>query len=119
MNGQDTAGHGGLGHWLWQRVSSLVLIPLTVWLLWAITRLAGADYASATQFFSHPFNAGLAILMTAVVAFHAQTGIQVICEDYIAQPWQSLLIWLTRIACFGGLVLMAWAILGIAGSSPP
>lgn len=111
--------HGGLGHWLWQRISSVALIPLAAWLIWAGTRMAGADYAAASQFFSQPIQAGMAIVLTAVMAFHAQSGIQVICEDYIAQPWQSLLIWLTRIACFGGLVLMAWAILGIAGSSPP
>lgn len=109
------SGHGGLGHWLWQRVSSLVLIPLTLWLLWAITRVSGADFATASEFFAQPLNTGLAILMTAVAAFHAQSGIQVICEDYVAQPWQTLLIWVTRVACLGGFLAMAWAVLGIAG----
>lgn len=109
--------HGGLGHWLWQRVSSVALIPLGAWLIWAGTRMAGADYAAASQFFSQPIQAGMAILLTAVMAFHAQSGIQVICEDYIVQPWQSLLIWLTRIGCLAGLALVVFAMLRIAGSA--
>ena len=119
MSGQGgKASHGGKGHWVWQRLSSLVLIPLTFWLLWSVTQLAGADYGAASAFFANPVNAGLAILLTAVAAFHAQSGIQVICEDYIIQPWQSLLIWATRIACIGGLLAVAWAVFEIAGRSP-
>ncbi|NND45902.1 MAG: succinate dehydrogenase, hydrophobic membrane anchor protein [Xanthomonadales bacterium] len=105
----------GLGHWRWQRISSVVLIPLTGWLLWAVTQVAGADYQAASQFFGAGVNAALAILTTAVIAYHAQSGIQVICEDYIPPPWQGLLVWLTRLACLAGLLALAWAVLGIAG----
>jgi succinate dehydrogenase hydrophobic anchor subunit len=59
----------------------------------------------------------MAVVLTAVMAFHAQSGIQVICEDYIAQPWQSLLIWVTRIGCLAGLALVVFAMLRIAGSA--
>ena len=109
------SAHGGVGHWLWQRLSSVILVPLTAWLLWAITRVSGASFAEASLFIGNGFNAAMAILTTAVVAYHAQSGIQVICEDYIPPPWQSVLIWLTRIACLAGLLALAWAVLGIAG----
>lgn len=111
---QTHAQHAGTPHWKWQRVSSLLLIPFTAWLLSVITHLAGADYGQALAFFSNPLQAWIAIAMTALVAFHAQTGIQVICEDYIPQPFQSLLIWLTRIGCLAGLVLMGWAMIGMS-----
>ena len=111
------AQHGGLGHWKWQRISSLLLIPFTAWLLSVITQLAGADYAQASAFFSNPLQAWIAIAMTGLVAFHAQTGIQVICEDYIPQPFQSLLIWLTRISCVAGFVLVAWAMISMSAGA--
>jgi succinate dehydrogenase / fumarate reductase, membrane anchor subunit len=107
----------GSSHWLWLRLSSVILVPLTLWVLWTVIRVAGADYADAIDFIGHPFNAGMALLTTAVVAHHAQSGIQVICEDYVAQPLQSLLIWLTRMACLAGLVLVGWATWTIAGSA--
>ncbi|NIN58517.1 MAG: succinate dehydrogenase, hydrophobic membrane anchor protein [Xanthomonadales bacterium] len=103
--------HGGLGHWLWQRVSSLVLIPLTLWVLWAGVQLAGAEHAEAAALLGHPGHALMALLFTGVMFFHAQSGIQVICEDYVYPPWfQSALIWLTRVACFAGFVVSAFAI---------
>jgi len=106
--------HGGLGHWKWQRISSLLLIPFTAWLLFTITHLASATYAEAQDFFNQPLQAWIAIVMTALVAYHAQTGIQVICEDYVPPPWQSLLIWLTRIACLAGFALMSWAMISMS-----
>ena len=109
-NGQ----HEGLGHWKWQRVSSLLLIPFTAWLLTVIMHMSSASYAVARDFFSQPLQAWIAIAMTALVAYHAQTGIQVICEDYVPPPWQSMLIWLTRIACLAGFALMTWAMISMS-----
>lgn len=109
--------HSGVGHWLWQRISSLALIPFTLWLIWAGLQLSAAGFSEAQAFFSSIVQAAMAVLMTALVAFHAQTGIQVICEDYIPQPWQSLLIWTTRIACTAGLLAMIWAMMSISGGA--
>ncbi len=116
MNGssQPHKAHRGVVHWRQQRLSALILIPLTIWLLWAITRLAGADYAVALEFFSQPLQKGFAIALIALIAFHAQIGIQVICEDYVGPPrFQSSLIWLTRIGCAGGFVLSVYALLNL------
>ena len=106
--------HRGVVHWRQQRLSALMLIPLTAWLLWAITRLAGADYVTTLEFFSRPVQKGLAITLIALIAFHAQIGIQVICEDYVGPPrFQSSLIWLNRIGCAGGFVLTVYALLNL------
>lgn len=115
---QGSASHGGLGHWKWQRVSSLLLIPFTAWLLSVIIHLSSAGYVEARDFFSQPLQAWIAIVMTALVAYHAQTGIQVICEDYVPPPWQAILIWLTRIACLAGFVLIAWAMIAMSTGAP-
>src|SRR5690625_7794385 len=80
-------GHGsagdGVGHWWAQRFSALLLIGLTVWLIWALTRLAGADYSSAAAFLGSPFNATMAILFMVAGFYHGQLGLQVIIEDYV------------------------------------
>ena len=100
------SAQGGVGHWRQQRLSALVLIPLTIWLLWAITRLAGADYAMALSFFSSPLQKGFAVMLIGFIAFHAQIGIQVVCEDYVYPPWlQSTTIWLTRVGVLVGVIL--------------
>ena len=110
--------HRGSTHWWQQRLSSLILIPLTVWLLWAITRLTGVDYTAALGFFNPPLQKGFALALIAVTAFHAQIGIQVICEDYIEPPWfRSTLIWLTRIGCAAGFLLAVYALLNLPAGS--
>ena len=112
---QGNDSHGGVGHWWQQRLSSLVLIPMTIWLLWAGISLTGASYETALYFFSNPFQKFMAILFIAISAFHAQIGIQVICEDYIYPLWlQNTLIWLTRIACLVGFALAAYALLSLS-----
>ena len=113
-SGHSENAHGGVGHWWQQRLSSLILIPLSIWLLWAVTRLSGANYATALEFFNRPLQKGFAMMLFAVIAFHAQSGIQVICEDYVGPPWfQSTLIWLTRAGCAAGFLLAVFALLNL------
>ena len=102
--------HGGLQHWKTQRISAVLLIPLTLWLLWAIVNMTGADFTTARQFLAQPLNTVMAVLMSAVMFYHAQLGIQVVCEDYVYPPWlESALIWITRIGCLGGFAATLFA----------
>jgi len=106
------SGHGGVGHWWYQRLSSVLLIPLTVWVLYAISQLAGADYATALGFFASPLQKGLAMAYIGLVAYHAQTGVQVVCEDYLHPPWfQKAAIRLTKIAVTLGFIAVVIALL--------
>lgn len=103
--------HGGLGHWKSQRLSSLLLIPLTAWLLWAIISVAGAEYAAAAEFFRTPFHSAMALLTAAVMVHHAQSGVTVVCEDYVSPPGlQTALIWLTRLGCLVGFLATAYTL---------
>jgi succinate dehydrogenase / fumarate reductase membrane anchor subunit len=105
------SGHEGLGHWKTQRLSSVLLIPLSAWLLWAFVALAGADHATAARFFTQPFNAIMALLTAAVMVYHAQSGVTVVCEDYVAPPaLQTALIWLTRLGCLAGFLATLYTV---------
>ena len=115
---QHSGSHGGLHHWKYQRLSSVLLIPLTLWLLWAIVKLTGADHASATAFIAQPFNGAMAVLTAAVMLYHAQSGVQVVSEDYVYPPWfQSALIWLTRLGCLGGFIATLYAVFAVASGA--
>lgn len=104
----------GVGHWWYQRLSSVLLIPLTVWVLYAITQLAGADYAAALAFFDSPLQKGLAIAYIGLVAYHAQTGVQVVCEDYLYPPWfQKSAIYLTKVAVTLGFAAVVYALMNL------
>lgn len=100
---------GAVGHWWTQRISSLALIPLAVWLIWAALALSGLDHAGASAWLGQPFQAFMMVATTAVAAFHAQLGIQVIVEDYIpGELAPRALIFLTRAACLLGTLAVVW-----------
>lgn len=81
--GLGAAKHG-VGHWLSERISSLALVPLGVWLVYAALTLARADYALAVAFVRQPLNAVLLALLVAVSFWHMQSGMRAIVEDYIS-----------------------------------
>jgi succinate dehydrogenase / fumarate reductase membrane anchor subunit len=103
--------HGGLGHWRNQRISSVLLIPLVLWLLWTFSTLAGADYASAVAFFRTPIHSFMAVLTAGVLVYHAQSGVTVVVEDYLYPPWlQQVAIWLTRLGCLVGFIATLYTV---------
>ena len=105
----------GVTHWWRQRVSSVLLIPVTFWLLWFGARVSGASFAEASALLAAPFNALAAALTVALVAYHAQSGIQVIVEDYVpGKALPAALIGLTRLGCAVGTVAVWWSVWSVA-----
>ena len=77
------ASHSGTGHFWHERVTSVALIPLSLWFLYVMLGLSGTSEVTALQFLAHPWNA---ILMGAFVGFslwHAYLGLQVVVDDYV------------------------------------
>jgi succinate dehydrogenase / fumarate reductase membrane anchor subunit len=98
-------------HWWRQRVSSVVLIPLSLWLMWSVASVSGANYAGALAFLANPGNALMVVLTVAVSAWHAVLGIQVVVEDYVhGKVLPGLLLWLTRLACTLATLAACWAV---------
>jgi succinate dehydrogenase / fumarate reductase membrane anchor subunit len=86
--------HSGTGHFWHERVTSVALIPLSLWFLYAMLGLAGTSEVTALQFLAHPVNA---ILMGAFVCFslwHAYLGLQVVIDDYIHTPGSKIILML-------------------------
>ncbi len=103
--GRGSAGQG-TAHWLHQRTSALILLPLCGWLLYAIVQLAGADWASAREFVAAPLNTGAFVLFIISVLYHAMLGLQVVIEDYVSRPALELALQLlVKGAAYGAMIM--------------
>jgi succinate dehydrogenase / fumarate reductase membrane anchor subunit len=80
------AAKDGTHHWIVQRVTSIALIPLTLYFLWQLPHIVDADYASFITWIRDPVVA-IGLLLYIVTAFyHAALGLQVVIEDYVHTP---------------------------------
>src|ERR1700754_1483257 len=73
----------GVHHWWAQRVTAVALIPLTIWFVVSVVRMA----SGRTDFgfwLDSPVNAAALILFIAVAYHHAALGMQVVLEDYVS-----------------------------------
>jgi succinate dehydrogenase / fumarate reductase membrane anchor subunit len=99
------AAHHGVSHFIVERATSVALVPLCLWAVWAGLKIAPAGYEGAVQLLSAPLNAVLAILLVLVSAQHTSVGMRVIIEDYIA-------VKTTRVA----LLLLNTGVAGLAAA---
>lgn len=73
----------GTGHFWSQRLSALANVPLTIFLVWLVVRLAGAQRAEMAQVLDNPLVWGLLVLTLVSFAWHMKLGMQVVIEDYV------------------------------------
>lgn len=112
--GLGASGHGA-SHWISERVSAIALAPLSLWAVFAVLRLAGADHASAAQWVGRPVNAVLIVLTLAISCWHMHAGMRVIVEDYIHKTLtKSGLLILNLFVCVLAGSLSVFAILKVA-----
>jgi succinate dehydrogenase membrane anchor subunit len=72
----------GVAHWWAQRLSALLLVPLSLWFCASLIAEAGASRASLVLWLRSPVSAILLILTLAAVFYHGALGLQVVIEDY-------------------------------------
>ncbi|HWA30839.1 MAG TPA: succinate dehydrogenase, hydrophobic membrane anchor protein [Rhizomicrobium sp.] len=81
------AAHSGTQHFWRERITSVALIPLTIWFGFAALALVGAREVDVLTFFQHPWNAGLMGLFIIVLLIHSVVGMQSVIDDYVQQPF--------------------------------
>lgn len=81
----------GVHHWWVQRLSGAALIPLTLWFVFSIAGMAGADHAAFAAWAAEPLNSVLLIVLVAATFHHTHLGLQVVIEDYIHHGFWKLL----------------------------
>lgn len=78
-----SAGNGS-HHWLMQRFSALLLIPLFVWFAYFVISIAGHTKTEILQIIGLPYNIIPINLLLSVGIYHGALGMQVVIEDYIS-----------------------------------
>lgn len=86
IKGVKVSERHGAAEWAAERVSSLILVPLTLWGLWSGCALSGGGYDAALAWFGAPVNAVLLAITLLVSVWHMQMGLKVIVDDYIHKP---------------------------------
>jgi succinate dehydrogenase / fumarate reductase membrane anchor subunit len=115
--GLGSAKHGA-GHWLSERITAIALVPLVVWMVYGILRLAAGDYGFAVQWAQDPLNATLTVLTLAISFWHMHAGVRVVVEDYIHKTLtKSVLLLINLFICGLAGALAVFSILKVALSS--
>ena len=70
IKGVKVSDRHGAGEWTAERLSSLILVPLTLWGLWSGFALSGAGYDGALDWFRSPVNAVLLGVTLLVSVWH-------------------------------------------------
>jgi succinate dehydrogenase / fumarate reductase membrane anchor subunit len=89
----------GTGHFWHQRLTSLLLIPLVLWVGFSLAALP-VDHATLVGWIQQSWVSVALVLLVIVVFYHAQLGLQVIIEDYISShSKRTVTLLLTNLAC--------------------
>jgi succinate dehydrogenase / fumarate reductase, membrane anchor subunit len=77
------SARAGASHWWMQRLTSLALVPLTLWFLCAMIGMLGASRDDVVFWMSGPLPIVLMIALVIATFHHLQAGLQVVIEDYV------------------------------------
>lgn len=74
----------GSSHWIGQRVTAVALTLLGLWFLVSLLTLGGLGHDRVVAWLGAPLHSSLAVLLVMTAAWHANLGLQVVVEDYVA-----------------------------------
>ena len=107
----------GSDHWWWQRLTALLLVPLSLWFVASIWWLiiGGATYEAFQDWLSGPVAAILMLLFVGMMFYHLKLGLQVVVEDYVhrkAVKWTFLIT--INLGCLVAAVAAIYSTIAVA-----
>ena len=69
--------------WIMQRLTAIILIPLTFWFVYQCVLLSNYEYDQIKSFFFSKINASLFFILIIAMLYHAKLGNETIVEDYV------------------------------------
>jgi succinate dehydrogenase / fumarate reductase, membrane anchor subunit len=100
----------GLREWRLQRLTAIALIPLGLWFVASMLRLAVSDQVTAAAWLGAPVPALVTILFLLAIFAHAVVGVRSVLDDYVhTRAWLVAADLLVRAAAFilGGAGVLA------------
>ncbi|HRO63928.1 succinate dehydrogenase, hydrophobic membrane anchor protein [Thermomonas sp.] len=109
------SGRDGVHHFIWQRVTAILIGLCALWLLGIALTLRSASYEIIHGLVADPLNATVLILFLVSVFWHAKLGLQVVIEDYVHTPINGVVLHLlTILVCALAGIASVLAVLRIA-----
>jgi len=91
----------GVHHWWLQRLTSIALVPLTIWFVVSLLSLPSFEHLTVIAWMAQTWTALLLILFILVATWHSQLGVRVVVEDYVHGGAKTLtLVLITFIHAF-------------------
>jgi len=76
------SGQSGASTWRLERVTSVALVPLSLWFVYVVLHLARADYATTRAYIGEKFHAVLFLALIISLFPHLALGLRAVIEDY-------------------------------------
>lgn len=104
-------GHGsaksGTGHFINQRFTGMMLVPLVfLFMCFLMTLVTAHSYAEIADKLANPFWATSLIAFILVGFYHGALGMQVIIEDYVHNDTQKILLLVALRGAAGFLAIL-------------
>ncbi|MGV6802206.1 MAG: succinate dehydrogenase, hydrophobic membrane anchor protein [bacterium] len=106
----------GTTHFVQQRVTAIIMIPLVIWFLYSLILHAGDNHQKFTSWIAdNPWTAALPLSAIVLVGFyHMRLGIEVIIDDYIENPARrSMFQFLNTLCALVAGTIAFWSIVAI------
>ncbi|NUT00427.1 MAG: succinate dehydrogenase, hydrophobic membrane anchor protein [Sphingomonas sp.] len=114
VRGLGSAREGG-EHWITERVTSLALLFLGVWLIASLLLLPALDYATIHEWLRSPLGAVPMALFVVTAFRHGLDGLKVVVDDYVHTPGNNFALnTLLLFAAVGGAAFALFALARIA-----
>lgn len=89
----------GTTHFWRQRVTSLILIPLVLWVGFSLAAMP-VEHSTLVGWIQQPFVTLALTLLVITTFYHAQLGLQIVIEDYVSShSRRTLTLLLSNFLC--------------------
>jgi succinate dehydrogenase / fumarate reductase membrane anchor subunit len=119
VRGLGSAREGG-EHWLTERVTSIALLLLGVWLVASLLFLPALDQRTLFEWLRAPSGAVPMALLIVIGFKHALDGMKVVVDDYVHEPGNNFAantVLLFLAVGGGALALFALARIALGGTA--
>jgi succinate dehydrogenase / fumarate reductase membrane anchor subunit len=109
------SAHSGSRHWLAMRLTSIALLVLGFWLLFALIGLPDLTFKTVKAWAAQPLSATALALLLIASFWHSQMGLQELIEDYVHEHANKYAcLTLLNLATIAGAAFGLFAIVRLA-----
>ena len=111
------SARSGRAIWWAERLTSVILVPLSLYFVLSVLLLIGADRAEMIRYMSEPWNTVFFLALIVAMFYHLELGLKVVIEDYFHVEWKRLITTLVmRAGVWGFGILGVISVLKLAFS---